>query len=273
MPELPEVETVVRSLAPIIGQNINHAQVYQHQLRIGSKVPTDFESRIQDSTVLDIRRIAKYIVINLSNFETIIVHLGMSGNLLMKEITHKAGKHEHVEIALTKNKLIYYDPRRFGLVDIIKTDNISNYFKKKKIGIDALSEDFNEDYLSKIISKSNTVIKQLLLNQEIVAGLGNIYVCEALYSAKIHPNRISKTLSVREVKSLVKSIKEILRRSILQGGTTLKDYKDATGSPGYFVQELDVYGKTNLPCSKCKGKIERIIISGRSTFFCKKCQK
>ncbi len=273
MPELPEVETVVRSLEPIKNQTIIDANVYQYQLRVGSKIPANFCDDIKGTTITNIVRIAKYIVINLSNQKTIIVHLGMSGNLLLKEQNFTPEKHTHVLINLTNHTLIYNDPRRFGLVDLIDTNSISDYFAKKSMGVDALADEFCPSYLKTKLQGRKTPIKIALLNQEVVAGLGNIYVCEALFMAKIHPSTPASSLKKKDLEKLVPIIKQVLQKSIQAGGTTLKDYKSSDGTPGYFVQELLVYGKENLPCPTCKHPIEKIILGGRSTFFCSKCQK
>ncbi len=273
MPELPEVETVVKSLEPIIGNQITASKVYQSQLRIGCKIPKDFSKLINLSKIKDIKRIAKYIVIELSNSEVLIIHLGMSGNLLLKEKDYKAKKHDHVIISFKDSSIVFRDPRRFGAIFIIKNQNLDAFFKDKKIGIDALSSKFTPKYLKATLKGRKTPIKTSLLNQKIVAGLGNIYVCEALFLCGINPCTASNDLTEKELETLVPAIKNTLKKSIKAGGTTLKDHKSANGTPGYFSQELLVYGKENQPCPECNTNIQKIIIGGRSTFFCPKCQK
>ncbi len=273
MPELPEVQTVVSSLASIKGKMIKKCAVYQYKLRIGCIIPKDFIKRVENESIIDVKRVAKYILISLSSDDTVLIHLGMSGNLLLKEKKYKPIKHDHVVIHLGDETIVFYDPRRFGLVAIVKNSELDNYFSNKKIGIDALDDNFNEKYLKNILKHRKTPIKLALLNQEVVAGLGNIYVCEALFIAKINPCTPANTITEKKLKKIIDAVKNTLKKAIKAGGTTLKDYKKTDGTPGYFTQELLVYGKENKPCPNCKTTIKRIILGGRSTFFCPSCQK
>lgn len=291
MPELPEVETVVRGLQPFLtGAKITHVSTSQYKLRF--PYPDDFMQCLIGARFTQIGRRAKYIVAGLNNENSLIIHLGMSGRISLvdngqvisfDDYAYQTGamsKHDHVTLSLCGKSgdefsLIYNDPRRFGLMDIVRTAEIANSRHFAHLGPEPLDDAFNCSVLREKIGRRAAPIKLALLNQEIVVGLGNIYVCEALHMSHIHPARAANSLSAREAEILVANSKQILLAAIAAGGSTLKDFAHADGTLGGFQNKFLAYDQTGKPCpsAKCKGTIERIIQGGRSTFFCPKCQK
>lgn len=291
MPELPEVETVVRGLEPFLkGAKIANVSTSQHKLRFA--YPDDFMQCLIGSRFTNIGRRAKYIVANLNNDNSLIIHLGMSGRISLvgngqtisfDDYAYQTGamsKHDHVTIGLigtsgNEFSLIYNDPRRFGLMDLTRTDQIEKSRHFAHLGPEPLEDKFTGEVLRCQIGKRAAPIKLALLNQEIVVGLGNIYVCEALHMSHIHPARPANSLSGNEAALLVANSKQILHAAIAAGGSTLKDFAHADGTLGGFQNEFLAYDQNGKPCPspKCNGTIERIIQGGRSTFFCAKCQK
>lgn len=271
MPELPEVENTKLSLLPIEGKKI--IKVYTSGKKLRKEIPCNIQDII-NSTLLSVQRKAKYLLFHLDNKKTIVSHLGMSGKFVYSQ-EETIDKHDHIILYLEDGyKLKYNDPRRFGVFLLENTDTYNkNIFSKT--GVDAISKEFTTDYLQKKLVKISSNIKNTLLNQEIVAGIGNIYASEALFLAKISPLRLANSLNILELNDLVISIKEILNKSIKLGGSTLKDYRKANGESGGFQNHFLVYSKENDACSHkdCNGTIEKIVQNGRSTFYCKKSQK
>ncbi|MDR0483876.1 MAG: bifunctional DNA-formamidopyrimidine glycosylase/DNA-(apurinic or apyrimidinic site) lyase [Alphaproteobacteria bacterium] len=271
MPELPEVENTKISLLPLKDNKI--IDVYTSNKKLRQDIPTNL-SEIINTTVIDIQRKAKYLLFHLSNQKTIISHLGMSGRFWYSNNTEIA-KHDHIILYFANNyNLKYNDPRRFGVFLLDDTNKVeSKYFFH--VGVDAISDEFTAQYLLDKIKKISSNIKNTLLNQEIVAGIGNIYASEALFSAKISPLRPANSLDIKEAEDLVLALKEILHKSIILGGSTLKDYRKANGESGDFQKHFLAYGQDNKPCSHdgCDGVIEKITQNGRSTFYCQKSQK
>lgn len=269
MPELPEVETVVRGLRKeIVGQKILDIELGIKKLR--QKFPDNF-SDIIGSKIVSVERRSKYILINLSNAQVIVIHLGMSGKLLVgNQIT--ANKHDHVKIKLTKESIIYNDPRRFGLVTLIKNQDISKNQLFKDLGVEPLTEEFNSSKLKSLIHNKVGNIKSFIMNAKYIVGVGNIYACETLFYSGIHPMRKPNSLTALEINKLTKNIKKVLEAAIASGGSTLRDYVKANGDVGNFQHEFAVYGRKSQVCKKCGTNIEVIKISGRSTFFCPRCQ-
>mgnify|MGYP006215833705 CR=1 FL=1 len=284
MPELPEVEVVTRSLKKTIkNRKIIKITVNNRNLRF--KLPENFESILKNKIVKNISRKSKYIIFDFGNNFFTILHLGMSGTLHIpsnKNVTNLSfysnatlpKKHNHIIIEFDKIKLIYNDPRRFGFFKILK--NKSDYLRFfTRIGPEAISKEFNKTYLSKILKNRTKNIKNLLLDQKLVSGLGNIYVNEILFQAKINPFKKSYLINLEENKRIVKYSKIILKKAIDFGGSSIRDFKGITGKSGNFQSEFKVYDRTKKRCSRnnCSGQISRKIISNRSTFICSVCQK
>ncbi|MFD0966773.1 bifunctional DNA-formamidopyrimidine glycosylase/DNA-(apurinic or apyrimidinic site) lyase [Seminibacterium arietis] len=269
MPELPEVETTLNGIRPHL-QNAMIENVIVRNNKLRWDVSSEL-SMLKNCNILDLQRRAKYIIIKTEQ-GFIIGHLGMSGTLRVVPYNSPIAKHDHIDIVLNNGKLLRYnDPRRFGAW--LWTDNIKNFHLFLKLGIEPLSEQFNTDYLWKKSRKRLTAVKTFLMDNTIVVGVGNIYASETLFLSGIHPQKIAGTLSKKQCEILVQTIKQVLEKAIKQGGTTLKDFLQPDGRPGYFTQQLLVYGNKNQPCTKCGTKIESLIINQRNSFFCPKCQK
>jgi formamidopyrimidine-DNA glycosylase len=283
MPELPEVETVRRGLTPAMeGQVITKAQVNRPDLRW--PFPENMAERLQGQQVQGLRRRSKYILADLSSGETLLIHLGMSGRMLISgdplgQFVHEhpaPQKHDHVVLEMENGaRITFNDPRRFGAMDLLPTDNAETHSLLAKLGPEPLGNAFSEEYLIEALKGKNTPIKSALLDQRIIAGLGNIYVCEALFRARISPKRRAGTISGRRVSSLVPIIRDVLSEAIEAGGSSLRDFRQADGELGYFQHSFDVYDREGDPCRNeaCEGVVTRIVQSGRSSFYCPKCQR
>ena len=285
MPELPEVEIVRQSLnRQVKNRKIINIQVNNRNLRL--KVPQDFEQTFKNAVIEKIKRKSKYLILVFNNHLYCVIHLGMSGTLhfigLKKKTTNLSfygsqslpEKHNHIIFRFKNFKLIYNDPRRFGFFKILKNKN--DYFRFfTRIGPEAISKDFNKTYLSKILKNRTKNIKNLLLDQKLVSGLGNIYVNEILYHAKINPFKKSHLIDLNENKKIVKYSKIILNKAIHFGGSSIRNFKNITGKSGTFQSEFKVYDCEEKRCSRnnCSGQIRKKIISNRSTFMCTVCQK
>ncbi|HHG8770935.1 TPA: bifunctional DNA-formamidopyrimidine glycosylase/DNA-(apurinic or apyrimidinic site) lyase [Raoultella planticola] len=269
MPELPEVETSRRGIEPhLVGATILHAVIRNGRLRW----PVSEEIyRLSDVPVLSVQRRAKYLLLELPG-GWIIIHLGMSGSLriLIDEIP--AEKHDHVDLVMSNgNVLRYTDPRRFGAW--LWTKELAGHPALAHLGPEPLSDEFNAEYLQHRCAKKKTAIKPWLMDNKLVVGVGNIYASESLFAAGIHPDRLASSLSPEECQRLVTVIKAVLLRSIEQGGTTLKDFLQSDGKPGYFAQELQVYGRKGEACRVCGTPIVASKHAQRATFYCRQCQK
>lgn len=276
MPELPEVETVKTAIEHSIGNaRIESIVVRNNKLRI--EVPKDISSRIVGAKINKHYRRAKYIVCELDNGISIIIHLGMSGKILIcNELPSPLRKHDHIILKTNKGYLVYNDPRRFGLFTYCETSNIEEHKLFKHTGIEPFDNKLTSKYLFEKLQKKNIPIKAALLDQKIVVGIGNIYASEALFDAKISPLRLANKISEEECKKLIASICKILQNAIKAGGSTLRDYEKPDGSLGYFQNMHCVYNKTGQRCPNCtckKGSIQKTIIAGRSTFYCPHKQK
>ncbi len=275
MPELPEVETIKTSLinANIINGKITEIFRSQYKLRTASTLDL---KELTNLTIKKISRRARYLMIELDNQTSLIIHLGMSGRLLLKT-TSPTTKHDHFALKINYQNdekwLIFNDPRRFGLIDLIDNQNIKQHQLLAKLGPEPLSADFNHQYLANKLANKNINIKTSLMDNQIVVGVGNIYANESLFLSKILPLRSSKSINDAEIKNLVKSIKFILNQAIENKGSSINDYVDADGNIGNFQNNFKVYGRMNQNCIKCSNKIEKVIQNGRSSFFCQKCQK
>tara|TARA_B100001287_G_scaffold262891_1_gene253265 strand:+ start:2043 stop:2861 length:819 start_codon:yes stop_codon:yes gene_type:complete len=269
MPELPEVETTVKGLKVIINEKINKVQIHTNKLRFN--IPFDLKKLLLNKKISEIRRIAKYIILDLDSEYSIVIHLGMSGRLKINNLKFKRIKHDHLLLFLTNKKvLIFNDTRKFGFVDIVKTSNLHKKKYIETLGIDALSNKLNYRYLRDRIYKSDVPIKQILLNQKIISGIGNIYASEILYDAKISPLLLGKQLNINHISQLIVSIQKILKRAIKFGGSSIRDYRSTDGTLGNFQSNFRVYGKEGKSIGNYK--IIKIIQYGRSTFYCPKIQ-
>jgi formamidopyrimidine-DNA glycosylase len=271
MPELPEVETTVRGLAPILkGHRIESIELRRADLRW--PFPPDLRQRVTGAVVTGLGRRAKYGLIDTDRGDTMIFHLGMSGHWRIDPA--EIGKHDHVVMETdARRRLALNDHRRFGSLDLVRTDGIAGYPPFVKMGPEPLGETFDGGYLGKALAGRAAPVKALLLDQRIVAGLGNIYVCDALNLAQIAPGRAGGQIARARLDRLVVAVKEVLIAAIAAGGSSLRDYVRPDGELGYFSKEWRVYGREGLPCPRCGTAIRRRVDSGRSTFFCPKCQR
>ncbi len=275
MPELPEVETVKRGLAPVMeGRAFAHVRLNRADIRF--PFPDNFIERLQGVILERLSRRAKFLVAELSSGETLLMHLGMSGSFIVGN--KRAGqnpKHDHVVFTMSgaDNPLIIYnDPRRFGFMELLEAGDLG---RMADLGPEPLSNNFSGPALFDKLTNKKAPIKSALLDQRVVAGLGNIYVCEALFGAHISPLRLSNTLSEDECELLSAEIKTTLKLAIEAGGSTLQDFAAVDGALGYFQHRFKVYDHKgdDCPTKTCAGTISRIKQSGRSSFYCDKCQK
>lgn len=283
MPELPEVETVKAGLTPVMeGAVIASAEVNRPDLRW--PLPDNMAARLKDRQILGLRRRSKYILVDLDGGETLLIHLGMSGRMMISGYrtgdfyhVHPApAKHDHVVLHLDGGERITFnDARRFGAMDLFETSKQEDYWLIRDLGPEPLGNAFNESYLIAKLKSRNSPIKSVLLDQRMVAGLGNIYVCEVLFRAGIHPKRKASQLSVKRIATLVPLIRDVLSEAIAAGGSSLRDYRQADGELGYFQHGFQVYDREGQTCvtPDCGKDIRRIVQSGRSSFFCLQCQR
>ena len=287
MPELPEVEIVKLSLKKTIkSKKILKVKVNNRNLRF--KIQKDFEALLKRRKIIDVNRKAKYLIIILDDNKYLIMHFGMSGtlHLLKKEFDFKntnlsfykgqnfPSKHNHIELFFDKFKIVYNDPRRFGFVKFLNSKKeLVKYLKN--FGMEPLEKKFNIKYLKKVLNNKNKNIKNILLDQKYISGIGNIYANEILFFSKINPNKLGKKINIREMKKLLVFSKKVLRKAIKKGGSTIRDFKNAEGTKGSFQDEFKVYNKDGFKCpnSLCAKFIKKITISNRSSFYCPDCQK
>ena len=283
MPELPEVETVRRGLQPAMeGAVIANAAVNRPDLRW--PFPERMAERLTGARVLRLARRSKYILADLDTGETLIIHLGMSGRMTISGDplgqfvhTHPAAeKHDHVVFDMENGaRVTFNDARRFGAMDLAPTGAIGDHKLLANLGPEPLGNAFNETYLGAALKGRATPMKSALLDQKIVAGLGNIYVCEALHRAGISPKRQAGAVSKARISALVPVLRSVLEEAIAAGGSSLRDHRQADGELGYFQHNFKAYGREGQPCSNadCEGTITRIVQAGRSTFYCRQCQR
>jgi formamidopyrimidine-DNA glycosylase len=271
MPELPEVETIVRNLrGNLIGKTIAEVVVRKPQM---VDDPSAFTARLTGRGIDGVQRRGKYILLGLGDL-TLLVHLGMTGRLLYDSQVVPKEKHTHLVFCFEAGgQLAYHDPRRFGRLRLIDTDGDKAIPPLLRLGPDPLESSFTIEELARMTSRSGRSIKDFLLDQTKIAGIGNIYACEIIHHATLHPCARVKELSPRQVDTLYHAIREVLLRGIEYRGTTISDYRDADGEKGGFQELLQVYGRGGEYCRRCKGKILRIVQSQRSTFFCPVCQR
>ena len=286
MPELPEVEILKRSLQKKLRfSKITRIRIYNRNLRY--KVPYSIKRNLENHVVNNISRISKYLIFHINFSKKLLVHLGMSGSIHLIEKNNKINtnasfyhssylptKHNHIEISFSNDiKMIYNDPRRFGYFKLLK----KNYLSKKPIinlGPDPFSYKFNFEYIKNFIYKKKINIKNLLMNQKFVSGIGNIYANEILYYCKLRPTKIVTQLSKKNILNIILQTRKVLNKAIIFGGSSIRNFKKTDGVPGNFQQKFKVYGKNNAQCSRhgCYGYIKKILVSSRSAFYCPKCQ-
>ncbi|MEM9330903.1 MAG: bifunctional DNA-formamidopyrimidine glycosylase/DNA-(apurinic or apyrimidinic site) lyase [Pseudomonadota bacterium] len=295
MPELPEVETVRRGLQPVMeGATINRAMIGRPDLRF--PFPENFEDRLIGRRVNHLRRRAKYLIAELDSNEALIMHLGMSGSF---RIEQEGGKvlpsvyyhpksdrqtHDHVILQLkatnSVSTVIYNDPRRFGFMDLVETQELENCRHFAEMGIEPTGNQLNGKSLAELFHTKSVPLKSALLDQKLIAGLGNIYVCEALWRAGLSPRRKASSITrkggngTQRSERLALDIRDVIAEAIEAGGSSLRDHRQTNGELGYFQHRFSAYDREGEPCPKsnCTGQIKRIVQSGRSTFFCPKCQ-
>lgn len=281
MPELPEVETVRRGLTPAMqGQRITQLEVNRADLRY--PFPDKFKERIEGATITHMGRRAKFLVTELSTGEALIMHLGMSGRFTVDtsstaDFHHDPGtnpKHDHVVFHMQNGATVTYnDPRRFGFMELWPMADINAYPRVAHLGPEPLSNHFNAAYLDAALTGKAAPIKAALLDQSIIAGLGNIYVCEALYRAGISPKRKSSTIPGNRAARLAPKVNDVIAEAIAAGGSSISDFASASGELGYFQKHFSVYDREGEPCETCNKPIKRLVQSGRSTFYCSNCQR
>ena len=294
MPELPEVETVRRGLEPVL-VDARFERVEQRRANLRFPFPERFAERLTGQRVTSLERRAKYLFCTLESGEVLIMHLGMSGRFIIQHPGANAqkpgeflneveniSKHDHAVFAMSNGATITYnDVRRFGFMMLADADELEDHKLIRNLGVEPLGEDLSPEYLATRCAGKKTSLKAALLDQRIVAGLGNIYVCEALYRAGLSPRRPASMLTLRSgapakcTAQLVSEIKSVLEDAIAAGGSTLRDYRAPEGDLGYFQHSFAVYGREGLECARagCGGIIRRIVQGGRSTFYCPRCQR
>lgn len=270
MPELPEVETTRRGIEPHIeGQQVVRLVVRQPKLRW--PVPDNLAELMQGQVIQHVERRGKYLLLRISS-GAVMIHLGMSGSLYLVPADQPAAYHDHVDIVLASGlALRLTDPRRFG--SVLWQPEGESHPLLSKLGPEPLSEGFNVEYLWQCCQGRKGAIKQLIMDSHIVVGVGNIYANEALFGAGIHPKRAAGRISKQRLSRFVEEIKQVLAKAIEQGGTTLKDFVGGDGKPGYFKQELQVYGRGGEKCVNCNAELKEIRLGQRSTVYCPECQR
>jgi formamidopyrimidine-DNA glycosylase len=271
VPELPEVETTRRGIeAALVGRTVTRAVL--HEVRLRWPVARELADVLRGQRVHAVKRRAKYLLIELGN-GTLIVHLGMSGSLRLMPANTPRLTHDHVELVLDDDAVLRFnDPRRFGSLHFV-TDDPLQHPLLARLAPEPLEDEFDGQYLWRITRKRQVAIKQLLMNGQLVVGVGNIYASEALFRAGVRPTRTARRLTRIEAEKLAAAIKTVLRDAITAGGTTLRDYVNADGMPGYFRQKLYVYERTGEPCRVCGNSIRHLVQGQRASFYCPACQK
>lgn len=271
MPELPEVETTCKGIAKHL-MNKSVAEVIIRQPKLRWPIPANIKKLLPNEKILSIERRAKYILIGFKT-GTLILHLGMSGSLRIVKAKQAYDKHDHFDLVLKNGSCLrLHDPRRFGSV-LWTQQPAAEHKLLCKLGPEPLTEAFTAKYLYTQSRKRKVNIKQFIMNSHIVVGVGNIYASESLFLAAIHPRKAAGTVSLVRYEKLVYSIKEVLTAAIKQGGTTLKDFTQSDGKPGYFQQQLNVYGRKAEPCPNCDKPISHCSLGQRATYYCTECQK
>ncbi len=270
MPELPEVETSRRGIAPWLeGMRVENVVVRERRLRW--PVPAEIDRLLPGEIIHSIRRRAKYLLFD-TDAGILLLHLGMSGSVRIIDHSEPAAKHDHVDIVIEDGKALRFrDPRRFG--SMLWTNDVGKHPLLRDLGPEPLGEEFDGDYLWQAARGRRISIKQFIMNGAVVVGVGNIYASESLFLAGIHPLRRADRVAMPRMQLLATSIRSVLQQAIEAGGTTLRDYYGGDGEPGYFRQQLEVYAREGEPCRRCKSPIAAVVLGQRSTFYCKRCQR
>ena len=273
MPELPEVETVAAALrACLPGRRITGVKVRCEKLR--RPMPVKALQNLVNEAICGVRRRAKYLLIDMSDGQTLVIHLGMTGTLRLTDKNEAAERHDHLDFQLDSGECLRFrDPRKFGLVMVVKPNERGEIKELGELAPEPLGEDFTADYFYRLSRKRTTAVKNFIMDQRRVVGVGNIYASESLFRARIRPTIAVSRLGQERCRRLVTVIKEVLAEAIATGGTTISDFHSVDGSEGAFARELQVYGRTGELCVKCRQPIEKLTIGGRSTFYCPQCQK
>ena len=275
MPELPEVQTVVNGIKSKINKHkILRFKKYISKLRY--PIQKNLSLKVESSTVTTVFRRAKYIIINLSNNRSLVIHLGMSGRIIIVKNNKKKFKHTHFSILFDKNLVFQFiDPRRFGYIFVTETASLERHRFFVNLGVEPLIGQFNGRYLLNVTKNKKSPIKNIIMNQKYIVGVGNIYASEALFMSGIHPFRLGKDITKRDCVKLVRAIKSVLKKSIKLGGSSINDHTMVSGKMGYFQNKLYVYGREGSKCVKrsCQSPIIRIVIAQRSSFYCSECQR
>ncbi len=272
MPELPEVETVRRTLEPAIGATIVAVWDSGKGLHMARKPPRKKLRALAGATITRIHRHGKYLLIETDTAQTLLVHLGMTGRTLLVAKNHPVAKHTHMVIDFGERELRFIDPRRFGQIDIVERGKESEHEGLAVLGPDGLFEPATGAYLFGKSRKKNATLKAFVLDQSVIAGVGNIYASEALWRAKLRPTTRAKKLTLAKATILAAAIHEVFDRALTKGGTSLRDFVNAYGVEGSNVDYLWVYGRTGEPCPRDQTKIRRSVLQGRATFYCPTCQ-
>jgi formamidopyrimidine-DNA glycosylase len=281
MPELPEVETVRQGLAPfLVGSRILHVDLRRKDLRF--PFPEDFANRLAGRRIVALTRRAKYLLGQLDDDQVLISHLGMSGSFRLEDgpvgafkyPRNKNPAHDHVAFTLETGRMIYNDPRRFGFMALSGSDELADHPWFIGLGVEPLSNDFNGQALARLFAGKSAPLKAALLDQRNIAGLGNIYVCEALHRAGLSPMRPAGSLTAEASETLARAVRTVLQEAIEAGGSSLRDHRQADGSLGYFQHNFRVYDREGQACVSrtCRGLIVRRTQNGRSSFYCPSCQ-
>jgi len=270
MPELPEVETVRRSLVPlVVGARVDDIMVRERRLR--RRVRRGLEEQLRHRRIAGIRRRGKYLLFDLEPPACLLVHLGMSGALELRPHGLPLRLHDHVRIVLDVGvDLVFNDPRRFGL---LRLGSDATFAELRNVGPDPLAESWSAERLRDITRRRRLPIKNLLMDQRAIGGIGNIYANEMLYRAGIRPRRRAATLRRRELEALAAAMRAVLEEAVRLGGSSISNFRDGSGRPGYFQLRLAVYRREGQPCARCGTLIRRLVLSGRSSFFCPRCQR
>ena len=272
MPELPEVETVRRGLAATLPKHrIEKVTLNRADLRV--PFPKNMAKRLEGRLFTEIERRSKYLLMHTDGPEVLLAHLGMSGSFVVrKKGSAAARKHDHVVISLDNGtELVYHDPRRFGLMELLPKDGLQDAPLLMNLGPEPLLKAFSPDYLRKALLRRKGPVKPALMDAKLVVGVGNIYACEALFRIGMHPTTLAPK-AAEQAEKLVEAIRTVLKEAIESGGSTLRDYTGATGKGGYFQHFFYVYGRNGKPCRVCETPIEKTVMAGRGTFFCPHCQ-
>ena len=278
MPELPEVETVRRALAPVL-ENHYVAAVYVGRDDLRWPLPKNLAARLLGRRFTSVDRRGKYILMNLEQQDILLLHLGMSGSIRIYDTPPPIGKHDHIMLTMSANPtnaapyyVVLHDPRRFGWVDLFSAAHQDTHKLLRHMGPEPLSNAFSAAHLQAVFKGRSGPVKNALLNQQLIAGIGNIYASEALFHAGISPRRKAATIKGQRAERLAAAVVKTLRAAIEDGGTSLRDHVQPGGEIGYFVRRLAVYGRCGQPCQVCTTPIKTLVQSGRSSFYCPRCQ-